>query len=481
MKKYIFAALLLAGMVAFMAPPQAFAEDEKPFTIHGEVRSRAEYDNNVDDLHDSQNPTATEPGFDDGALFFPYRVRIAAEGHFTKNVSAWIEFQNTGSWGDDFSGPRRAGDFSSDTKMYQGNITLSHLWSKSFSLKLGRQEIVAGNELMLGDEDFYGGISHDGAVGTWDLKNFDVMAWWTRSFQDNSLGFSGTGDLTPDQIDWAGNAADVNNREFWGGYLTWTFKKNQIVDVYLMNLDDRGVGARVDTIGARYAHDDRTKNSFYWNAEVAQQFGNASTASVLGPPATEDVNASGMVVEGWFGFNMKQAKNVHRFYGRFEMASGDDAGTSDKNEGYMEMFGDRHNRLGHGDWFRLNGNPSGIASGNLGICTATEGCGSGIQAFSVGYNGFYNDRHELGVAFWNYTLDRAADVDPTAAVQNEDALGTAWDLWYGFNFSKNVSFEASYSELSAGKALKDNAGAGPFSPTGSDSVQRLYGQIRLRF
>src|SRR5262249_16343575 len=127
MKKYLFAAFLAVGLVALITPPVTFAADEeKPFTLHGEVRFRSEYDNNVDDLHDTEdNP----PGFDDGALFFPYRVRIAAEGHFTKNVSAWIEFQNTGEFGDDINGPRRVNDFSSDTKLYQGNITLDHLWS----------------------------------------------------------------------------------------------------------------------------------------------------------------------------------------------------------------------------------------------------------------------------------------------------------------------------------------------------------------
>jgi len=495
MKKFIFAALLLAGMVAFMAPPQAFAEDEKPFTIHGEVRSRAEYDNNVDDLHDSQNPTATEPGFDDGALFFPYRVRIAAEGHFTKNVSGWIEFQNTGVWGDSLNGspffsaggPRQNADIfgATKTQMYQGNITLSHLWSKNFTLKLGRQEIVAGNELMLGDEDFYSGITHDGAVGTWDLKSVDIMAWWTRSTQDNlqTLPAVNEGDLTPDAIDWSG-AADVDNVDFWGGYATWDLKKNQILDVYLMNLDNRGVGARIETIGARYAHDDRTKSSFYWNVEIAQQFGTAVSALVAANPVAvpDDISASGTVVEGWFGYNWKKAKNLHRFYGRFEMASGDDAGTTDKYEGFVQQYGDFHNRLGHGDWFHLDGNLSGIASDNLMVCSPGNfGCGSGIQAFSVGYDGFYNDRHEFGAAFWSYALDQATDVDPTAAVQNEDALGTAVDLWYGFTFSKNVSFEASYSELSAGKALKDSVQPGPLSATGSDSVQRLYGQIRLRF
>src|SRR5882672_8854396 len=161
MKKFMLAAFLALAVVALVAPqPVIAADDEKPFTIHGEVRWRSEYSNNTTDFDDNG-------ANDDQAMFFPYRVRIAAEGHFSKNVHVWIEFQNTGVSGDD--SPRHEGDFSSDTKLYQGNVTFDQLWSKNFSLRIGRQEIVAGNGLLLGNLDFYTGISHDGGVGTWKL------------------------------------------------------------------------------------------------------------------------------------------------------------------------------------------------------------------------------------------------------------------------------------------------------------------------
>ena len=130
--------------------------------------------------------------------YFPYRIRIAAEGHFTKNVSAWIEFQNVGVAGN--GGPTRsgAGGDGSDVEMYQGNMTLDKLWSDSFSLRIGRQEMVAGNELLLGDDDFYTGISHDGGVGMWDFDNVDVMVWYTRPTESGVL--FGTASVPPDQI-----------------------------------------------------------------------------------------------------------------------------------------------------------------------------------------------------------------------------------------------------------------------------------------
>src|SRR5467141_994934 len=93
MKKLLYVALLAVGVITMIAPP-AMAQEEKPFTLHGEVRFRGEYDNNTQDF---------DKNTDDGGLFWPYRVRIAAEGKFAKNVSAWIEFQNASVAGGDIT------------------------------------------------------------------------------------------------------------------------------------------------------------------------------------------------------------------------------------------------------------------------------------------------------------------------------------------------------------------------------------------
>src|SRR5881409_1273137 len=90
MKKLLYVALLAVGVVVMMAPP-VMAQEEKPFTIHGEVRVRGEYDANTQDFDKDTT--------DDNFSYWPYRVRIAAEGKFTKGVTGWIEFQNGGVFG----------------------------------------------------------------------------------------------------------------------------------------------------------------------------------------------------------------------------------------------------------------------------------------------------------------------------------------------------------------------------------------------
>ena len=430
MKKFIYLGLLALGVVLMVAPP-VMAQEEKPFTIHGEVRYRGEYDTNTTDFDSNVHDTA---------MFWPYRVRIAAEGHFSKNVSAWIEIQNANTGG--VAGPTRTGfGFDgSDVELYQGNVTLDQLWSKNFSLRIGRQEIVAGNELLLGDLDFYAGITHDGGVGNWKLKKVNLMVWYSRPVENTVFG----GNVSPDTLGIGAAPNPSTSVDFAGGYATWAFKKDQSFDVYLMDLSGRSVSS-VQTVGARYAHDSTTKDGFIWDAELAQQFGDFNTTQ----------KAKGRAIEGWFGYNWKKGRNVHRVYGRLESATGDKTSSTDY-EGFVPMFGDFHNRTGRGDWFRLQDVSTGLGASP----------GGGIVALSAGYNGFYNDRHEFGVAYWKYELQE----DNGAASKD---LGKAFDVWYGFNYSRNVNFVVSLSQLNPDDAL---TGGGT-----NDSVKRLYGQARLRF
>jgi len=445
MKKFMYVLLLALGVVIMMTPP-VVAQEEKPFTLHGEVRFRGEYDNNTQDLNDDT---------DDGGLFWPYRVRIAAEGKFAKNITAWIEFQNAGVAGNE--SPFRTGsDEFNDTgvsaELYQGNINIGHLWSDKFNVRIGRQEIVAGNELLLGDLDFYAGLSHDGLAGSWNFKKWNLMVWYTRPLED-SVSTLDAAFLPPDQL----FLGPGNTIHFWGGYANWTIHKDQTIDVYLMDVAERSTtgsfsdGFNFQTIGARYAHDNPAKKGLFWNVEYAVQAGDADHV------AGTAIDASGKVGEGWIGWNFKAGKNTHRVYGRLEMATGDKASSPDKDEGFIPLFGDFHNRTGRGDWFQLSDTTTGLAGGVAGGLTAT----------GIGYTGNFGDKSEFGAQAWKYTLDQK--------VGGDDDLGSALDVWYGYNYSRNLNFVASLSQLNPGNVLETAAGGV------SDSVTRLYAQARLRF
>ncbi|PYT12570.1 MAG: hypothetical protein DMF51_12930, partial [Acidobacteria bacterium] len=184
MKKLLYVALLAVGVIILMTPP-AIAQEEKPFTLHGELRFRGEYDANAQDFDKSNS--------NDSFGYWPYRVRIAAEGKFSKNTTAWIEFQNGGVFGSLGQTAHIGSDplfTGNSAELYQGNITLDKLWWKNFTARIGRQEIVEGTELMLGDLDFYQGQTFDGFTGNFKLKKGNIMLFYTRVNESKGGFFS---------------------------------------------------------------------------------------------------------------------------------------------------------------------------------------------------------------------------------------------------------------------------------------------------
>jgi hypothetical protein len=442
MKKVIYLALLVLG-VALMAAPPAMAQDDKDFTVHGEVRWRGESTTNTFDFDDNG---------DDSFGYWPYRIRLAAHGK-VGNANAWVEFQNAGVAGAEqglgvFPNPFRNGSTACDdvffgacdgdgAELYQAYIELPKIWWPDFTARIGRQEIVKGTELLLGDLDFYSGISHDGMVGTWNKKKYNLTLLYTivsegseNTFQANLPPFLGSGD----------SFSGVGTTQFYGGYITFNIQKTDF-DAYLLDLKSAGLGVDIMTFGARWSSPKDKKDGLFWNIELALQTGDVDDAA--------GVDAGGQVIEGWLGYTFNKA---HSVFGKYVSAQGDDGGTADENEGFVPLFGDFHNRLGRGDWFQIadNFDFGGVGTG-------------GIDAFAVGYKFHPNDTHSIGAAFWDYSINETA---------GDDAIGSALDVWYDYNASKNLTYSLALSQFSPDDAYTGGV---------DDAARRLYGQARLRW
>ena len=244
MKKFLFLFLLAAAVAS--AFTFVLAEDdqgEKKFVIHGEVRQRADYLDNFTDFDDDNS---------DSGLMYPYRARLAAEGHFSKDVIGYAEFQMFGVWGDgtpnragnpfgvidgiSFTGPgfgltpveQNIGNSAGNSvDLYQAWIGLNNIGGTTLSLKIGRQEIVKGSEMLLGDSDFYSGLSHDGIVGCWQKDSFDLDVWMTRPWQNSVITNAPLG------------FPDHQSINFYGAWVDFTKIPKKIgVAAYLMYLEN---------------------------------------------------------------------------------------------------------------------------------------------------------------------------------------------------------------------------------------------------
>ena len=322
-----------------------------------------------------------------------------------------------------------------------------------------------GTEMLVGDADFYNGISHDGFKASWQYKSWTLDTWYTK-LAESATVFGGP------FIFPGGMASD--DTDFMGAYAT--FKQTKVIgfDAYGMILNNNCdfapggtcgsaspvVGSKEDrtTLGGRVYS--KAESNWDWEAEFAYQTGEFSTAGT-------DTDISAFAFEGELGYQFDAGIKPH-VYIAYNSYSGNDDDASD-SEAFNPMFQDFHARNGYFDLFRA----TNLDVLKLGVSWNAEG-----------------DRHTFGVDFLNFTSNEETVLIlgvPTDTM--EDDLGTEIDLYYKFAYTKNVMIEAAISSFSAGDYF-DSAASGSevfadSSPeifaSGDDSAMRVYANTRLRW
>ena len=429
--KRVSLALMLALAAGLSAAPVR-AQDEPGFTVHGEVRTRWEYLENYSDLSD-----ATDDNYD----IFPYRVRIGARGVFARNVIGYAELQNVGVFG--HRSPQEVPQYPVDqveqneiditeVHLYQGFLEMSKIGDTAFGLRIGRQEHAFGNQLILGDLDFYGGQSFDGVRAWFDWERFDINMIYYRIDENNDGCVTGCGD---------------DNLDAYGAYLTWGIGAWGDIEPYVIRFAD-GLDGNDNfyVIGARWTrivNDEVNSDKLLdWSFEYAMQSGDTGAGGAT--------DIGGDILEGWIGINLGAERN-HRVHVGALMASGDDAGTATEDEAWRPVGYDTwdHNRLGDADWVNL-GSVDGVAITN------------GVEDIFAGYT-FTGENHGFRASYHIFTL--AEDIG------GEDDLGTEVDVAYHYTFNPNLGIDAGVAMVEPGDVFVGL----------DDSAMRVWGQARLRF
>jgi alginate export protein len=458
---FLFAAALAAAFSFVLA--EDTASGEKKFVLHGEVRQRSDYQDNLTDF-------TSDSG--DSFMMFPYRARVAAEGHFTKDVVGYVEFQAFGVWGDappirgDQFGPvfgdntgipsfpsntsidqnTRSGQlFGSGVELYQGYLGLNKIGGSNFSLELGRQEIVKGSEMLLGDNDFYNGLTHDAALGCWQAKKFDLDIWWSRPLQ-TPAPITGT-PLTP-------ATPDHQSVNFYGAWLQWNkFDNGADWAAYILDFDNgtttiTPARRQFWTIGARTSRDMTGKKGIFWNAEFAYQTGDFNIGPGLGD--TGSIKASGW--EGTIGYNF-HGKHDNMVHITYDVASGDKDAADDNAESFDPLFQDSHDRYGLTDIFTF----------------------SDLTVWGVGFHSGISDNQTWGVDYFNQSLTEDVVGGPA---DGENALGQEIDGWWKLQYTPNTQVTVGAAWFDPGDAIDSVVTAGGES---TSAGIRLLAQVRLRW
>jgi hypothetical protein len=455
MKKLLLAAVA-ATLVGLTLAPVFAADDtekdqDKKFVIDGMVRGRFDYFNNYTDLTDGKQ--SGDPN-DDSASLYPYRAMVGITGYFTRNVSAHVDLQYNGFFGDEFSPQKDVfpplGQWTTPyqfntqgVQLYTGYIDLAKIGGSDFGVRIGRAEHTYGTELFLGDNDYYAGLSFDGVRGMWQHGHNDLNFFYYKIAEDNFFG--------------GGANAGANDSNLFGATYDWHFNNGwgTVGGEVLVVQDMNGNGpifapdSKLMTYGLRWnkpMNVGKGVDMFDWNIEGAFQSGDA-----FGPAAPAlKTDLSGDVEEGWFGWNFGSDKNHGRVHVGGFRASGDDPNTTDKNENFNPLYGDYHanNRLGDLDFVGSLVGPANVTDINAGY------------EHWIGNHMFMIAGH-----FMTFT---------EKGLLPDSSIGTEVDLKYGYRYSKNVSFEVGIGELMAGKGLEALAGV-----TTSDAVQRGTAQVKL--
>jgi hypothetical protein len=347
----------------------------------------------------------------------------------------------------------------SDVDLYQANVHWTSVANSSLSMRLGRQELVYGNEFFFGNQDFYNGQSFDGYRLRWEGESVGFDFWWAKTNET----FRSKADDDLFNVGLGGKTERGDEYNFY---------------VHYVRMDEISGTNRTDlsVFGFRWTRLDGGANHFIWNLEAAWQDGRVGNPL---DPATgitgEDTSIGAWGGEGAFGYNWSREANDHRVYAHLYWASGDTDRTDREDNDFRTLYQEIHTRLGRADLIQ----------------------GTNVISLGFAYEGKLADKHTVGVDLMGFVIARAADSPTTLAsiagdfdgfvipatalnaapniVPGEDELGQEFDVWYDYYYTDNLSFDLELSAFLPGEAIAQVSGGH------DDPVLRLAGQVRLRF
>ena len=215
--------------------------------------------------------------------FVEQRTRLHLLADFTDNVSALVEFDHYGMWGDDFRSDYITGNdraaAGNDIALFQAYIQAEEMFGQPLRLRIGRQELAFGNQWLVGPRDFeffFTGLSFDGLRLTYDTDLFTVDTWWSKLAERSPLEQDGDTDF----FGIYGTYKGIENLTL-DAYWMAIRDAESLADVYcgpvsewieeLVRIDDYDA-TQLHTVGGRVAG---KYGALDFNAELAYQFGNA--------------------------------------------------------------------------------------------------------------------------------------------------------------------------------------------------------------
>jgi hypothetical protein len=402
--------------------------------------------------------------------FTDARVRLNFRYDIERRATAFAEVASHWAFGDDPTGPiddMNGSDTVGDVHMYQAWIELREMFGvKSLSSRLGRQEIVYGNQFQLGNADWYNGVVFDGGRIDYHGKCWDL-----------SLLTLKLSSIDGDINQFPSFKTSHDDDELYGAYFTAKLNRRTTVDAYWLFVNGHGgasgqgslnSGANAGfgsnpqlggpgilgflypgseaywhTLGARIGGTFDLLCGVDYNLEAAYQLG--SVHDVVASGADADVDA--FAVEAELGVTLSKRSHL-RVFARGLYAEGPD----EDDVGYLLLYPNRHT---YGDFRARYGLADLIPMSN--VMTLQAG---------VHFDPFCN---------WTFGATGLWAQADEPLVAGDDDYGYELDLWGEWRWSPQLLF-------GGGVALVEPNDQGVFLWGLADDLQVIgYLETRLTF
>ncbi len=394
--------VLTTFLLVFAFVGSAAGQGLKDVSVSGQVRHRTEY---------------TGKDFDsnrDNVWFHLLRTRINMTANPAEDVKAFVQFQDSRFFG---SETNTLTDGSADAMdVHQAFFQVDNVFDSKFSARIGRQEIIVGNERLMG------------AVGWSNIgRSFDGVRFM-HELEKGSLQFFAA--------KLVGEMDVPDSQNLFGAAGAFPFSDGH--DVEVMALYDNNTseidGGEADgehvlsryTVGA--AATGKT-NGLDYEVEVYFQGGNKEQSGGF-----ERASISAYLVSGKVGFVVSKKRKV-RLGALYTIVSGDDDSSDDEFGAFNTLFATNHKFYGFMDYFVSFGGANGPGLRDL--------------AVSLGVNA--SDALRLKVDLHHFTADQTpAGVD--------DVFGQEVDVTGVYRYNSAFSFTIGVSAFVPGDLMKVKRG-----------------------
>ncbi len=461
MKKLWALFIAFAALLVWTMPSEAGVE------FGGQYRLRAEQKSNTDFADDNARASSADK---DQLGFWGQRVRLWGVAKPTDDVTVKITIQDTRNWGANQAG--QGGPNLTDTgvntlDLHESYVLIDSVFGTPFALKVGRQELVYGDERLIGSFGWSNnGRSFDAVKAMYRSDLLDVDFWTSKINENNAT-----------------SVKDDNDQDFYGAYATVKTIPNNALDLYLLLLRDGSstqmiannntVSGTIDEAQKLWTYGARLKGKagiVDYTVEYAKQTGEINTTT-----NDYDIDADALAIRA--GAAIPGAPMGLRVGGEYTVASGDGNSSDNDIETFSNLFPTNHGHYGYADqqgW-------RNVKAWNL-YASAKVTPKTFVK---LDYWNFELDEAKdgwYGAGHWNMAAPsglRAAGCTTTTGATCSDEVGSEIDLTVKYKYNSAVTFLAGVSRFFAGERMEDYWEKNGAAGTASDTEDLDYAYVML--